>query len=106
MGKPPGKKDPSKDQRGKYSEKSRGTEQVHLCVGASRSPRDHEDRYILMVLDNILGGSVSSRLFQELREERGAGLCHRLPLRGLYGYRALHGLCRDQPGEFYRVLKR
>lgn len=51
--------------------KSKKTEQVHLCVGTPGFPRDHEDRYILMVLDNILGGSVSSRLFQELREERG-----------------------------------
>ena len=51
--------------------KSKRTEQVHLCVGTPGFPRDHEDRYILMVLDNILGGSVSSRLFQELREERG-----------------------------------
>ena len=51
--------------------KSKRTEQVHLCGGTPGRPRDHEDRYILMVLDNILGGSVSSRLFQELREERG-----------------------------------
>ncbi|NLY88615.1 MAG: insulinase family protein, partial [Firmicutes bacterium] len=51
--------------------KSKKTEQVHLCVGTPGFPRDHEDRYVLMVLDNILGGSVSSRLFQELREERG-----------------------------------
>lgn len=51
--------------------KNKKTEQVHLCVGTPGFPRDHEDRYILMVLDNLLGGSVSSRLFQELREERG-----------------------------------
>ena len=59
--------------------KSKKTEQVHLCVGTPGFPRDHEDRYILMVLDNILGGSVSSRHFQGLRE-KGPGLCHRLSL--------------------------
>jgi len=57
--------------QGKNLLKTKKTEQVHLCVGTPGFPRNHEDRYILMVLDNILGGSVSSRLFQELREERG-----------------------------------
>jgi len=47
------------------------TEQVHLCVGVPGFDRKHKDRYPLLVLNNILGGSSSSRLFQELREERG-----------------------------------
>jgi len=47
------------------------TEQVHLCVGVPGFDRQHQDRYPLLVLNNILGGSSSSRLFQELREERG-----------------------------------
>ncbi|NLY74369.1 MAG: insulinase family protein [Firmicutes bacterium] len=51
--------------------KYKDTEQVHLCVGNRGLERKHADRYAVFVLDSILGGSVSSRLFQELREERG-----------------------------------
>lgn len=51
--------------------KSKDTEQVNLCVGTRGVHRGHSDRYAVFVLDSILGGSVSSRLFQELREERG-----------------------------------
>lgn len=47
------------------------TEQVHLCIGAEGVSRTHEEKYAMLILDSILGGSVSSRLFQELREERG-----------------------------------
>lgn len=45
-------------------------EQVHLCVGALALPRNDERRFALLVLDTALGGGMSSRLFQELREER------------------------------------
>lgn len=47
------------------------TEQVHLCVGARSFPRNHADRYAVHVIDVALGGGMSSRFFQELREERG-----------------------------------
>jgi predicted Zn-dependent peptidase len=47
------------------------TEQYHLCLGGPGIPRDDERRFALRVLDNILGGSSSSRLFQEVREKRG-----------------------------------
>ncbi len=47
------------------------TEQVHLCIGTRGVPRNNPQKYTVFVLDSILGGSVSSRLFQELREERG-----------------------------------
>jgi len=46
-------------------------EQVHLCVGLKGvAQRDH-DRYGAHALNAILGGGVSSRLFQEVREKRG-----------------------------------
>lgn len=51
--------------------KSKETEQVHLCLGTRGVNRKHVDKYAVFILDSILGGSVSSRLFQELREERG-----------------------------------
>ena len=47
------------------------TEQYHLCLGAPGIARDDDRRYALRVLDNVLGGSGSSRLFQEVREKRG-----------------------------------
>ncbi|MFL5828008.1 MAG: M16 family metallopeptidase [Thermoleophilaceae bacterium] len=47
------------------------TEQYHLALGAPGIARDDERRYTLRVLDTILGGSSSSRLFQEVREKRG-----------------------------------
>ena len=47
------------------------TEQYHLCVGAQGLSRHDDRRFVLRVLDTILGGSTSSRLFQEVREKRG-----------------------------------
>jgi predicted Zn-dependent peptidase len=47
------------------------TEQYHICFGAPGLTRDDERRYALAVLDSILGGSSSSRLFREVREKRG-----------------------------------
>ena len=47
------------------------TEQYHLCLGGLGLPRGDDRRFALRVLDTILGGSTSSRLFQEVREKRG-----------------------------------
>jgi predicted Zn-dependent peptidase len=47
------------------------TEQYHLCIGGPGIPRGDDRRFALRVLDTILGGSTSSRLFQEVRERRG-----------------------------------
>ncbi len=47
------------------------TEQYHLCLGAAGVGRNDERRFAAALLDAILGGSASSRLFQEIREKRG-----------------------------------
>ncbi|HET6831757.1 MAG TPA: pitrilysin family protein [Solirubrobacterales bacterium] len=47
------------------------TEQYHVCLGAPGISRGDERRWALNVLDTILGGSSSSRLFREVREKRG-----------------------------------
>ena len=47
------------------------TEQAHLCLGWRSPPVDHPDRWALAVANQILGGGMASRLFQEVREERG-----------------------------------
>jgi predicted Zn-dependent peptidase len=46
-------------------------EQSHLCLGVGSYPQNHEDRYSSYVLNTLLGGSMSSRLFQNVREKRG-----------------------------------
>lgn len=47
------------------------TEQYHVCLGGPGLARDDERRFAARVLDTVLGGSSSSRLFQEVREKRG-----------------------------------
>lgn len=47
------------------------TEQYHLCVGAPGISRSDRRRFTASILDGVLGGSASSRLFQEIREKRG-----------------------------------
>jgi predicted Zn-dependent peptidase len=54
-----------------HLEKKRDLEQVHLCVGVPSVPLGHEDRFGIAVLNNLLGGGMSSRLFQNIREKRG-----------------------------------
>lgn len=49
----------------------RPTEQVHLVTGMRSLHSHSEDRYALAVVNHVLGGGLSSRLFQKIREERG-----------------------------------
>lgn len=51
--------------------KKRKLEQVHLCIGTAGLSYLDPSRYALYLLNTILGGGSSSRLFQEVREERG-----------------------------------
>src|SRR4029077_20926578 len=46
-------------------------EQGLLCIGVDSYPQKHDDRYSSYVLNTLLGGSMSSRLFQNVREKRG-----------------------------------
>jgi predicted Zn-dependent peptidase len=46
-------------------------EQAHLCLGLPGLPLTHRDRYGIYALNLLLGGGMSSRLFQEIREKRG-----------------------------------
>ncbi|OFW56987.1 MAG: hypothetical protein A2W01_04735 [Candidatus Solincola sediminis] len=48
----------------------RPTEQAHIVLGTKGLPRQNPGRFALAVLDNVLGGGMSSRLFQKVREER------------------------------------
>ena len=46
-------------------------EQSHVCFGTLGLPQNHPDRYAAYALNTVLGGSMSSRLFQNVREKRG-----------------------------------
>jgi predicted Zn-dependent peptidase len=46
-------------------------EQSHVCLGTIGLPQNHPDRYAAYALNTVLGGSMSSRLFQNVREKRG-----------------------------------
>lgn len=61
----------------------RPTEQAHLVVGMRAIARDDPDRYAFSVLNQALGGGMSSRLFQEVREKRGLAY-------SVYSYRAAY----------------
>jgi predicted Zn-dependent peptidase len=83
------------------------TEQYHVCLGAPGIARDDERRWALRVLDNVLGGTSSSRLFQEVRERRGLAY-------SVYSFSALHagtgqvglyvGTRPDNVGEALKVV--
>ncbi len=46
-------------------------EQVHLCLGVPSYPLPHQERFACYVLNTLLGGGMSSRLFQNIRERQG-----------------------------------
>ncbi len=46
-------------------------EQVHVCLGVPSYPIPHKDRFACYVLNTMLGGGMSSRLFQNIRERQG-----------------------------------
>ncbi|KAF0221688.1 MAG: peptidase M16 domain-containing [Geobacteraceae bacterium] len=58
-------------------------EQVHLCLGTRALPQNHPNRYEAYILNTVLGGSMSSRLFQEVREKLGLAY-------SIYSYMASH----------------
>jgi predicted Zn-dependent peptidase len=64
-----GERSPDFKRRVRFLQKD--TEQYHLCVGGTGLARDDERRFALRVLEGVLGGTSSSRLFQEVRERRG-----------------------------------
>ena len=70
-------KNSSRDNEIKYEFKRRikgvnkDIEQLHFCLGTEGFERDNKKYYTLNILNNILGGSMSSRLFQNIREKQG-----------------------------------
>ena len=84
--------------------KRKPLEQVHLCVGLKGIPAGHKDRYAVYVLNSVLGGSVSSRLFQEIREKRGLAYSIYSFLSGYSDGGTITIYAGTRPSEVERVL--
>ena len=82
-------------------------EQSHVCLGTAGYRQDHADRYSSYVLNTVLGGSMSSRLFQNVREKRGLAYA---VFSGLSAYRdagsmtIYAGCANDAVGELIDVV--
>ncbi|HOM02895.1 MAG TPA: pitrilysin family protein [Acetivibrio sp.] len=51
--------------------KVKDTEQIHICLGFEGIPHGSDELYPLLAVNNVLGGGMSSRMFQKIREEKG-----------------------------------
>ena len=82
----------------------RELEQVHLCLGSRGYPQQRQERYAAALFNTILGGGMSSRLFQRIREKEGLVYTvmsyHNGYLHG--GYEAVYAACA--PKNLRRVL--
>lgn len=85
--------------------KRKDTEQVHVCIGFPGVKHGEESLYSLLTLNNILGGGMSSRLFQKVREELGLAY-------SIYSYPTSYrdvGMfviyAASSPGSFMDVIK-
>ncbi|TFE03451.1 pitrilysin family protein [Jeotgalibacillus sp. R-1-5s-1] len=88
--------------------KKKETEQAHLCFGFEGLPIGHEDTYSLIIMNNVLGGSMSSRLFQDVREDKGLAY-------SVFSYHSAHkdnglltvyaGTGADQLDELFSTVK-
>jgi predicted Zn-dependent peptidase len=61
----------SPEPSGRSLTKRRKTEQAHICLGTNGLARTDPDRFAFLIVNTALGGGMSSRLFQKIREERG-----------------------------------
>ena len=68
---PPPATELPRDQRPRVRIERRDSDQAHLILSVGGYPVGHPDRYVLSVLQAVLGGGMSSRLFTEVRERRG-----------------------------------
>ena len=64
-------REPPGDQIVEVAAEQRPTEQAHVAIGWRAFAADDPDRFALAIANQVLGGGMASRLFQEIREERG-----------------------------------
>jgi predicted Zn-dependent peptidase len=82
----------------------RELEQVHLCLGSKGFPQQGDERYAAALFNTILGGGMSSRLFQQIREKEGLVYTVASYHNGYFngGYEAIYAACA--PRNLKRVL--
>ncbi len=78
----------------------RNLEQVHFCLGTEGIKKDDPDRWALYALSTIFGGSMSSRLFQNIREKEG--ICYSIySFHSSYSDQGIFGIyCATSPSKF------
>jgi predicted Zn-dependent peptidase len=83
----------------------RGLEQAHVCLGVEGPGQASERRFAANLLDIVLGGGMSSRLFQEVREKRGLAYSVASSLNSyrLGGYETIYSACA--PKNLGRVIE-
>jgi predicted Zn-dependent peptidase len=90
---------------GYKSHVERDLEQVHFCMGVEGIPRDDSFRWPLYSLSTVLGGSMSSRLFQNIREKEGLSYSI-YSFHSSYSDRGLFGMyCATSPDTFFRAVE-
>src|SRR5207249_1548568 len=70
-GRGPGQVTPPKIHPSVIKREKKNLEQLHVCIGVRAFPTDSPHRYALYVLNTVLGGNMSSRLWQRVREKEG-----------------------------------
>jgi len=80
-----GHPEPTPPTRSGVEQRARASAQTHIVFGTDIPGHSHPDRYALILLSAALGGGMSSRLFQKVREE--LGLCY-----AVYTYQSFYGL--------------
>ncbi len=86
----------------------RDTEQAHLVFGGEALTRDDERRWALTVVDHVLGGGMSSRLFREIREQRGLAYAvhsFRLPFKDSGAFAIYVGTTPTQTSEVLKLIR-
>jgi predicted Zn-dependent peptidase len=80
-------------------------EQVHFCLGADGITRVDEDRWALYILSTVMGGSMSSRLFQNIREKEG--ICYSIySFHSSYSDSGVFGIyCATLPEKYNRAIE-
>jgi len=81
------------------------TEQAHLCLSVPGIPRDHPDRFKLRMLDTVLGGGMSSRLFTEIREKRGLAYSIYSYVSGMHDTGAMGVYAGVDPGQVEDAIR-
>jgi len=92
----------------KVGVRHRDTEQAHLILGSPSITRNDERRYALTVADHVLGGGMSSRLFNEIREMRGLAYAvhaFRLPFSDAGANAVYVGTTPSQTAEVLKIVR-